>query len=753
MPERHRTFCRICESLCGLEIEVAENRVVEIRPDSQHVATHGFACPKGLKQNKLYDSPDRLLKPRKREGDGWREISWDAALAGIGSQLAQIKRDHGGQSIAMYVGTAAGFGVLHPVFAQGFMDALGSGNMYSSASQDCANKFAVAQRMYGFPFTQPFPDLLHTECLIIVGANPMVSKWSFLQVPNPRKHINGIKDRGGRVIVVDPRRTETAKAAGEHYFIRPNSDVFFYLGFLHELVKTGGVETSKLERFTDGFATISELAVNWPAERCAAYTGVQPEALRDMVAAYTSANGACLYSSTGVNMGAHGGLAFYLQEVINAASGNLDKAGGTLVGRGIIDFARFGKNHGLLVKEDRSRVGGFMKTNDTFPGGILADEILTPGPSKVRALIVTGGNPLLTMADGERLKEAFSELELLVTLDILPTETASAGHYMLPCTAPLERPDLPFIFPLMLGMQVKPYLQATQPVLEPPGETRDEATIYTDLAAAAGVSLFGSRMFQFVMRLTKRRRDGNSYASIAQRGLLNVILRLCGQQGFSRLLGHGVARADHTPGDFLGQRVYTEADGSGLINLAPVELVTQLRELLGQADTQSAEEAVATMTPQGKGRYQLITKRQVETHNSWTHNLSDFLDRLGQRNYLFMHPADADREGFAEGDLVDAITLAGRIRLPVSFSGDLLPGVIAVPHGWGHQDSGQMTARESAGVNVNLLARSGVENIDPVTGMSHLTGIEVRLERATQGLAANWSGVESDTHGVTGSAG
>jgi len=190
----HTTFCRICESLCGLEMQVEDGQIIEIKPDSKHVATNGFACPKGLKQHQLFNSPDRLLAPRKKTPAGWQDVSWDGALNDIGSKLKQIREDHGGDAIAMYVGTAAGFGVLHPVFAQGFMDAMGSRNLFSSATQDCANKFAVSQRMYGFPFTLPFPDLLNTNCLIIVGANPMVSKWSFLQVPNPRKHINDIKD-------------------------------------------------------------------------------------------------------------------------------------------------------------------------------------------------------------------------------------------------------------------------------------------------------------------------------------------------------------------------------------------------------------------------------------------------------------------------------------------------------------------------------------------------------------------------------
>ncbi|HEY5646138.1 MAG TPA: molybdopterin-dependent oxidoreductase, partial [Pseudomonadales bacterium] len=519
--ETRYTFCRICESLCGLEVRVQNGAVREIRPDARHVTTGGFACPKGLFQHELYASPDRLLRPRRRGPAGWGDVSWETALAEIGAKVRDIVETSGPDAVAMYVGTAAGFGVLHPVFAQGFMTGLGSGNMYASATQDCANKFAVAQRLYGFPFTLPFPDVARTSCLIIVGANPMVSKWSFLQVPNPRRHINAIRERGGRVIVVDPRRTETAKAAGEHVFIRPGTDLQFYLAFLNELIAVGGVDRTLVSRHTTGFDEVRKLAEPFTAEATAPVTGIEPAVLRDLVRAYLAADGAALYCSTGVNMSANGTLAYWIQEVINTVSGNLDRAGGSLVAKGVIDFARFGRKHNLLVKDDRSRIGGFTKTNDAFPGGILADEILTPGRGQIRALFVTGGNPLMTMADADKLKRAFESLDLLVCLDIQPSETAQIGHYMLPCTSPLERPDLPFIFPLMLGLQARPYLQATEAVLEPPGEVRDEATIYLDLAAACGRPLFGSRVFQGIMRAlvwaNRLLRPGDaSYAALPQ---------------------------------------------------------------------------------------------------------------------------------------------------------------------------------------------------------------------------------------------
>ena len=231
MQEKKHTFCRICEALCGLEVSLENGKITQIRPDENHVATRGFACAKGLKQHHLYNIEDRLMYPLKKVGNKHERISWEQAFQEIGAKIKKIRKDLHPDSIAMYVGTAAGFGVLHPVFAQGFMTGLGSKSMYSSATQDCSNKFAVAHHMYGFPFTQPFPDIHHTECLIIVGANPVISKWSFLQVPNPGKQLKEVEQRGGKIYVIDPRETETAKVAGEHVFIRPGTDIFFICRF------------------------------------------------------------------------------------------------------------------------------------------------------------------------------------------------------------------------------------------------------------------------------------------------------------------------------------------------------------------------------------------------------------------------------------------------------------------------------------------------------------------------------------------
>jgi len=730
----HTTFCRICEALCGLRVTVEDNRVVEVHPDHEHVATRGFSCPKGLKQARLYDSPDRVRYPMKRLGQKWLRVSWDQALEEIGARVKQLRATRGPDSLAMYVGTAAGFGVLHPVFAQGFMTGIGTKSMYASATQDCSNKFAVARELYGHPFTQPFPDLEHLECLIIVGANPVISKWSFLQVPNPGRTLQELRERGAKVIVVDPRRTETAKLADQHVFIRPNTDPFFFLSFLHELEAQGGVDRARAQAVASGVDELLALAREWPAERTAEVTQVAAPVLKQLVHAYRTAKGAALYSSTGVNMGSNGSLGFWLQEAINALSGNLDRRGGTLVGRGVIDFPAFGKKNGVLVRDDRSRIGNLPSVNDAFPGGVLADEILTPGDKQVRALFVTGGNPLITMANAGRLKKAFGELELLVTLDLFRNETGSLAHYVLPATSPLERPDLPFIFPLMLGLQKEPYLQATRALIEPDGEQRDEATIYLQLCKASGVNLFGSafaqKLLEGLLWLNSRLFRKGRQPALPQEALLSFLLRITGQGSFDALLEHphGRLRERHVPHDFVGQRLLTD---SKKVRLDSPILLEQAKKL--GADFERERQA--------QQRLKLITKRAVQTHNSWTHNHEDFVH--DKTNHLYMHPGDAARAGLSDGALADVSTDTGTVRVPVKLLSDLMPGTVALPHGWGHQHAtGLSVASKTRGVNVNLLAADGPDRIERVSGMAHLTGFDVDVKPAAGPQdPTSWSGL------------
>lgn len=730
------TFCRICEASCGLVAEVENNRVVSLAPNKNHHGTLGFSCMKGLHQHRMYDSPDRLRYPLKRVGKEFKRVSWQQALAEIGARVKSL-RAHSPQSIGMYVGTAAGFSILHPIFAEGFMQGLGSHNIFSSSTQDCANRFAAANEMYGFPFYQPFVDLDHVECMLIVGTNPVVSKWTFLQVAHPVKRLKEVKARGGRIIVIDPRFNETAKVAGEHHFIRPNSDVFFFLSFLAEVFSRGDYDPQHINQHCSGLEELKALASRWPAERTAEVTGIPAACLRSLVATFVAAKGAAIVTGTGLGMGQDGTLAQWLADCITAVTGNLDRRGGTLVGEGIFDFAAYAQKNAMFQRRARSRIGNFRELNGGFPGGILADEILTPGKEQIKSLFVTGGNPLLTMANAGRLQKAFKQLELLVVTDIYLNETASLAHYVLPATSPLERPDLPFVFPLFLGMQSIPYLAATDALVTADGEQRDEASIYTDLATACGVNLFGSRATQWGLRGMKaaqRLVKPAAQPGLPQRFILDQILRRSGNGSFKALVGEtdGRPRQQVQPGTFLGARPTTE---DGLVHLAPAEFIAAACGLEGRLQQLTDEHSAGVM--------RLISKRVHGTHNSWTQNIEALTNGEHNRsNYVYLHPEDAARLGLKSGDSADIRTSTATIRLPVKLLGELMPGTVSVPHGWGHQHAlGLSVARQLAGANVNLLASDGPANVEALSGMAHLSGIPVEVSRAQAAVnSASWSG-------------
>jgi len=730
------TFCRICEASCGLVAEVQDNQVLSIAPNKSHHGTLGFSCMKGLHQHKMYDSPDRLRYPLKRVGDSFVRISWQQALAEIGAKVRAL-RGASPHSIAMYVGTAAGFSILHPIFAEGFMQGIGSRNVFSSSTQDCANRFAASTEMYGFPFFQPFVDLDHVQCMLVVGTNPVVSKWTFLQVAHPIKRLKEVKARGGRIIVIDPRHTETAKVAGEHVFIKPNADVFFFLGFLQEIFATGRWDEAQVRLHSSGIDELRAAVADWTPEKTAAATGIPAAQLRQLVAAFCDAKGAAIVTGTGLGMGQDGTLAQWLAECITAVTGNLDSRGGTLVGEGIFDFAGYARKQGMFTRKARSRIGNFRELNGGFPGAILADEILTPGRDQVKSLFVTGGNPLMTMANSARLRDALAQLELLVVTDIYLNETASLAHYVLPATSPLQRPDLPFVFPLFLGMQSIPYLAATEALVEPEGEQRDEASIYTDLATASGVGLFGSKAVQWLLRglrAVNRLRHPRRQPGLPQRFILDQMLRRSGQGSFKQMLRHtdGKPRAQVSPGTFLGKRPTTD---DGLVHLAPAEFIAATAGL----DKRFAELAAGA----GDGVFRLISKRAHSTHNSWTQNIDELTNGANnQTNHVYVHPADAARLGLGEGDIADIQSATGAIRLPVRLLDELMPGTVSVPHGWGHQHArGLAVASRLAGANVNLLASDGPDSVEPLSGMAHLSGIPVTLRSAAGPVnRQSWSG-------------
>jgi anaerobic selenocysteine-containing dehydrogenase len=708
MPDRV-TFCRICEASCGLIAEVEDGRVRALRPDPDHVLSRGFACNKGVHYTAIHDSPDRVRTPLKRVGDRFESIGWEQALREIGDKVRALRAAHGADSVGMYIGNPTAFSVPHIAFAGMFVHALRTRHLYTSGSQDCNNKFVAAEEMFGSPLLQPVPDLDRLRCFIVVGANPSVSQMTFVNAPRIHERLKAMVARGGRLFFVNPRRTESA-SSGEQVFIRPGSDVFFFLAFARELFVRGAC-SARVLGFVSGVEALRGVVMPWTPERCAPLSGISAEQLRAMVSAYLAADGAALYAGTGVNQGPHGTLCLWLLHAINVLSGNFDRRGGMLMTAQQVRTAKHGYPSGEAITHKRSRIGGHRSVMDSMPAAILADEIETPGPGQLRAMFVTAGNPALSCPNGERLQAALSRLELLVCVDLFRNETGELAHYVLPTTSFLERSDMPMG---VAGYQPVPYLQWADKVVEPEGDVRDEWWIFTRLAGACGVPARGSRLLQGMLELSTRARWPRALRFSPDL----IFSALAAMERHSlrslRKRPHGVLLPEPRAGRFLGRAPTRD----GKIALAPRRFVEAAQEL--EAFAQRMQE---------RRSLQLITKRERNSHNSWMHNVPRFVEGARGTNYLYMHPQDAAGRALADGARCRVRTEVGVLEVELKLSDDLMPGTVALPHGWGHQRAqGLTTARKTRGVNANLLAMDGPQSVEVLSGMARLTALEVEVE-------------------------
>lgn len=706
------TYCRICEAGCGLLAEVEGERLVSLRPDPDHVVSRGFACAKGTRFAAVHASPERPSTPLVKRGLRLEPASWEDALAHAAQAIGRVRSEHGPHSVAVYMGNPGAFSYTTPLFTQALVRALGTRNFFTASSLDCNNKFAVSARMLGSPMTHPVPDLDRARFALLVGTNPAVSQSSFVHAPRMVERLAEIERRGGRVVVVDPRRTETARRVGEHLPIVPDTDSAFLLALLHVVFDEGLEDRAALRDHAAGAEPLRALVRRFSPERVEGATGVAPARIRDIARAFAGSGGAFCHVSTGVNHGTFGSIAYAAKLALELCTGNLDRVGGALVPRGAVDIARVA---GLLGfdREPRfsSRIGGFSPVMGALPTGIMADEILEPGPERVRALIVVAGNPLLSAPDGDRLKRALTSLDALVCLDLFVSDTAAHATHVLPCTDFLERDDFPLAFS---QMQPVPFAQWTDAVVPPTGERRPEWEIIADLCREARLPLGGNRLTDAVIR-------GALRAGGPQQLLAPLLVPRFGLRPIRALRAHphGLKLDQPPAGDFLKRRIGTP---SGKVELFPSDVWARAPELERALDA-----------PRGS-TLRLITKREALSHNSWMHGNP----RLAPRAHAaYLSPADAGRHGVAEGDWVRLTTATGCIELPAVVDPDVSPGVVAVPHGFGHDpESGWKVAVARGGANVNVLAPSGPRRLDPLSGMCQFVGVEVTLDRVAKARAA-----------------
>ncbi len=717
-PQTKVTFCRICEASCGLLAQVEQGRVLKLLPDPEHVVSQGFACIKGVRYTEIHGSPDRLRTPLKRVGDRFEPIAWDQAFQEIGDKVRALRAQHGPHSVGMYVGNPAPFSPPHMVFAGAFNTGLGTRHLYTSGSQDCNNKFVVAQAMFGSPLLQAIPDVDHAACVIMVGTNPAVSQLSMANVPRIMERLKAVTKRSpGRVVFVNPRRTESAQQLGEHWPIRPGTDVYFFLAFAHVLFADHPPSAEIVKRVS-GVAELRELVSPWSPERVEPLTGIDADALRALVAAYCRAESAVFYAGTGVNQGPHGTLSFWLLTAIQILSGHFDQVGSMLMTRAQQRTAKVAYPTGDRIQVKRSRFGAHASVIDSLPAGVMADEILTPGPGQLRAMFVTAGNPLLSCPNSARMREALGSLELLVAIDLFRNETGNLAHYLLPVTSFLERSDMPMG---ISGYQPVPYAQVVEPVVPPLAETKDEWWIFAKLGQACGVPFNGSKAIQWWIEQSLK-EAGNWLPRFLRftPALLFLAVLLLERLTLRKLRKHphGLLLKPQGSTDFLRRGVLNEEKRA---RIAPSAFLQVAQGLAGDFEAQLF----------ARERTLLITKREKRSHNTWMHNAPSLGgDAKRGANRLVMHPEDAARRGLAEGEVCELRAGSASLRVTVQISDDMQPNTVALPHGWGHAEAdGLKVAQRVPGVNANLLASDGASALEPLSGMSRLTAFEVEVHK------------------------
>jgi anaerobic selenocysteine-containing dehydrogenase len=721
--EHKPTFCRICEPLCGMIATVEDGRLVALRPDKDHPLSSGFACQKGIAFTEVVNDPDRVTTPLRRTATGFEPVSWDEAMTGIAARLSAVLRRHGSGAVGWYMGNPAAFSYSHLIGVMAFIKGIGRHSHYFTASsQDTSNRLAASQFLYGSPMAVPIPDLMRTDLLVMMGANPVVSHGSFLTAPRIKDRMHDIVKRGRRVVVVDPRKTETA-AQFEWLGIVPDSDAYLLLSLLHVMFADGLVDRAHVERQTEGLDWLERQSTPFGPEATAGLTGIEPDTVRALARDLAQTPRAAVYGRFGTCVGQNGTLTAYLIDAVNLVAGKLDVPGGSVFStlgmpgqKWLMRVMGAGARRGYERK--RSRIGGFRSVAAAEPAALMAKEISISGDRQIKALFTSAGNPVLSVPNGEELEAAVAGLELMVGLDLYVNETTAHCDYVLPVTTMYERDDFAVTFQTF---QATPFRQATEAVAAPVGEARTEWEIIADLAermagraptfAAMGLAknladLLGRRFTPrpFVDAMIRMSAGGNRFG--LRRGGLT----------FRRLTErhpHGVVVAPHIQTGVLDEVV---AYNRGRVRLEHEDIAAEIIDL-------SRRNAPVDFP------MRVISMREPRSENSWMHN-APLLMRGNRIHRALMHLDDAAARRIGEGDTIAVRSPYGQIALPVSLTADIVPGTIAVPHGWGHKGTGGWKlANRAGGANVNQLMSSDPADVEALAGMSWLTGVPVEVER------------------------
>jgi anaerobic selenocysteine-containing dehydrogenase len=688
-----RTSCNLCEAICGVLVTVEDGHVTDIRGDESDPLSRGHICPKAVALRDLQEDPDRLTTPVRRTSDGWQEIGWEAAYELIVDKVTGIQREHGRNSVGVYLGNPNVHSLGALTHMPTFVRQLRTRNKFSATSIDQLPHMLASYLLYGHQLMVAVPDIDRTSYLLMLGANPLASNGSMMTAPGFGRRLKDVRKRGGRVVVIDPRRTETAAVADEHHFVRPGTDAAFLLALIHQVIADGQARPAS---YVDGFAAVEAAVELWTPERAAGTTGIGADDIRRIAREFATADRAACYGRVGVSTQQFGAICQWAIQVLNIITGNLDRPGGTMFPRPAVNpLLGLGRGHLGVWK---SRVRGLPEFGGELPVSTMAEEILTPGDGRIRAMVTIAGNPVLSTPNGRQLDEALDSLDFMVAVDPYINETTRHADVILPPSPPLERDHYDVVFHQLAVRNTSRWNDA---VLPKPPQARHDWEIFRDLGLA------------FVRRtpVSRRRIEATARLRLSPKRIVDLGLRI----GPYRL---SLRKLRRSPGGIDLGPLQPALPGalhhkSKRIDLAQPMILDDLPRL--------------SALPVADGdELLLIGRRHLRSNNSWMHN-SARLVKGKPRHQLLMNPDDLVRRELADGQLVTVTSAAGSLSVEVAASNDMMPGVVSLPHGFGHNRPGShlTIANQVKGPSANDITDTSLT--DPVAGTSAVNGVPVTV--------------------------
>lgn len=753
-PQKHLRTCNLCEAMCGIEITHEQGKILAIRADPHDPLSQGHICPKAVALQDLQEDPDRLRHPMIKTPQGWERISWENAFNEAASRIRNIQAKHGRNAVALYAGNPSIHNVGTMLTLVPLFNVLKTDNRYSATSVDQLAPMLVAMKLYGNQLLLPVPDIDRTDFMLCIGGNPMASNGSLFTAPGFKHRVKALQKRGGKLVVIDPRRTETADIADRHHFIRPGTDALLLMAMLHTLFSQDLVKTGRLSGLVQGVNIVRNMVAGFSPQRVARHVGIKAKDIRQLTVDFASANSACCYGRMGISTHSFGTLTNWLINLLNILTGNLDEPGGVMFTRPAIDLPGLAEVSGQTgsFNSRKSRVRKLPEFGGEFPAATLADEILTEGKGQIKALITIAGNPVLSVPNGKRLETALEKLDFMVAVDFYLNETTRHADIILPPTGPLEHGH----YDLALNMvTVRNTAKYSPPLYKPTPDTRHDWEILLELTRrlqphsplkwAAGELQYQAMkrmgvegMLDLLLRIgpygvlpqrwhpLQERIVKSLYARLDERSATRVLLDASPFSRHTRHRNHQLSLKklkDNPHGIDLGplepclpDRLATSGK---VINLVPnlfIKDIARLQKLLDSPAKQSPDS------------FLLIGRRDLRSNNSWMHN-SQRLVKGKNRCTALMHPHDAERLQIRDGDDIVISSRVGEIEIPAELTEKMMPGVISIPHGWGHHRSGSQLeiARQHAGVSLNDITDERC--IDALSGVAAFNGQVVTVSK------------------------